>query len=104
MEKGIVNPFADPDSDDEDLSVEDEKGSPRGRRFFGFGRKKPTEREKRRREKIRERKMVDERGVRMFSPMYNGLAAALSACKPFSVSGSRTYLSLRLFQTSWLLA
>ena len=89
MEKGIVNPFADPDSDDEDLSVAGENGAPRRRGgFCGFGKKKLTEREKRKIEKIRERRMVDERGVRMFSPMYNGLAAALSACKSVGACNS----------------
>lgn len=53
--------------------------------FLCFGRKKKlTEAQKRRAERIRQRRLVEERGVRMFAPVYNGIAAAMSTCQCLS--------------------
>lgn len=70
----------DEDSDSELAADEKPEAPSRGRRWFGFGGRKLTEREKRRRDRIRDRMLVDERGVKMFAPVYNGVAAALSVC------------------------
>lgn len=81
LEKGGMGGMgmADDESDSE-LHVDEKPEAPRGRGWFGFGKRKLTEREKRRRERIRERMLVDERGVKMYAPVYNGVAAALSVC------------------------
>lgn len=81
LEKGRLGmAMGDDEDSDSELAADEKPEASRGRRWFGFGGRKLTEREKRRRDRIRDRMLVDERGVKMFAPVYNGVAAALSVC------------------------
>lgn len=89
LEKGSFHPhgvFTEEEEEDaemdEKLLEEDSKAR---KKWWQFGKKKAGVLEgkelKRRRQRARERRRVNDRGIMLLAPIYNGMAAALAACE-----------------------
>lgn len=85
LEKGTLAADDDDiDEMDEKALIEEEKAlNGGGGGWLCFGRKKKDNSPvaKRRRQKIRDRRLVNKRGVKFYAPLYNGAAAALALCE-----------------------